>query len=64
MKLESFLNKKITVTQIRSESKLTDKLKGCLIGLGLRGVGSSSELLATQAVLGMIRKVNHIVKIN
>jgi large subunit ribosomal protein L30 len=63
MKLENFLNKNITVTQVKSESKLTAKLKGSLIGLGLRGIGSSSELMATNAVIGMVRKVNHVVKI-
>jgi len=63
MKLENFLNKKITVTQIKGGSKLTDKVKGNLIGLGLRGIGTSSELTATNAVIGMIRKVNHVVKV-
>lgn len=63
MKLENFLNKKITVTQTKSESKLTAKVRGSLIGLGLRGIGSSSELTATNAVLGMVRKVNHVVKV-
>ena len=63
MKLENFLNKKITVTQVKCGSKLNDRQKGNLIGLGLRGIGSSSELKATQAILGMIKKVGHIVKI-
>lgn len=63
MKLENFLNKKITVTQVKGGSKLNDRQKGNLIGLGLRGIGSSSELTATQAVLGMIKKVGHIVEI-
>ncbi len=64
MKLENFLNKNIVVTQVKSESKLTAKLRGSLIGLGLRGIGSSSKLLATNAVLGMVRKTAHLIKIN
>ena len=64
MKLEIFLNKKVTVTQIKSGLKFNDKQKGSLIGLGLRGIGSSSELTATQAIIGMIKKVSHAVKIN
>lgn len=64
MKLENFLNKKVTVTQIKSGLKFNDKQKGSLIGLGLRGIGSSSELTATQAIIGMIKKVSHAVKIN
>ncbi|OFW81109.1 MAG: hypothetical protein A2887_02800 [Alphaproteobacteria bacterium RIFCSPLOWO2_01_FULL_40_26] len=64
MKLKNFLNKKITITQIKSGLKLNDRQQGNLVGLGLRGIGSSSELVATQAVLGMITKVSHILKIH
>jgi len=63
MKLENFLNKNITVTQIKGGSKLTDKVKGNLIGLGLRGIGTTAQLKGTNAVLGMIRKVSHVVKV-
>lgn len=64
MKFDSFLNKKVTVTQVKSSSKFNDKQKGSVIGLGLRGIGSSVELECTQAILGMIKKVNHIIKIS
>lgn len=63
MELDKFLNKKITVTQVKSETKLTAKQKGSVIGLGLRGIGSTSNLNATKDVLGMARKVNHIIKV-
>lgn len=62
--LSEFLDKKVIISQVRSESKLTTKQKGSLIGLGLRGIGSSSNLNATKEVLGMVKKVNHIVKIS
>jgi large subunit ribosomal protein L30 len=64
MKPENFLNKKITITQIKSGLKFNDRQKGNLVGLGLRGIGSSSELMATQAIIGMIKKVSHAVKFN
>lgn len=64
MQFDNFLNKKVLVKQVKGGSKLTDKQKGNLIGLGLRGIGSSSELNCTQAVLGMIRKVGHIIKVS
>jgi large subunit ribosomal protein L30 len=64
MKPENFLNKKITITQIKSGLKFNDRQKGSLVGLGLRGIGSSSELTATQAIIGMIKKVSHAVKFN
>ncbi|GDX36585.1 hypothetical protein LBMAG18_10960 [Alphaproteobacteria bacterium] len=63
MKLEQFLNKKIKVEQVKSGLKLNDRQKANLIGLGLRGIGSSVEIVATQAILGMIRKIKQIVKI-
>jgi ribosomal protein L30/L7E len=64
MQFNNFLNKKVTVTQIKGGSKLNDRQKGNLIGLGLRGIGSSVQVTADQAILGMIRKVGHIVKIS
>ena len=64
MELKHFLNKKITVSQVKGGSKLNDRQKGSLVGLGLRGIGTSVELTADNAVLGMIRKISHIVKIN
>ena len=64
MSLINFLDKKITATQIKSESKLTDRQVGTLIGLGLRGVGSSSNLVCSKSILGMIKKVNHIIKVS
>ncbi|MBM3580292.1 MAG: 50S ribosomal protein L30 [Alphaproteobacteria bacterium] len=64
MKLENFLNKKVKITQTKSGSKFNAKQKGSLVGLGLRGIGSSSELTATQAVIGMIKKVGHVLKIS
>lgn len=63
MKLDNFLNKKVIITQVKSGLKFNDKQKGSLIGLGLRRIGSTSELTATQSVLGMIKKVSHVVKI-
>lgn len=64
MKLDSFLNKEIVVEQIRGESKLTKKQKGNLIGLGLRGIGSTSKLQCSDSVLGMLKKVLHVIKIS
>ena len=64
MKLDNFLNKKILVQQVKGGSKLTEKQKGSLIGLGLRGIGSSAELTCCESVLGMVRKVQHVIKVS
>jgi large subunit ribosomal protein L30 len=63
MNLKNFLNKKIIVKQIKGGSKLNDRQKSTIIGLGLRGIGSQSELFATHSIIGMIKKVAQIVKI-
>ncbi len=64
MQFENFLNKKVLVKQVKSGTKLNDRQKGSLIGLGLRGIGSSSELNCTQPVLGMIKKVGHVITVS
>lgn len=63
MKFDNFLNKKLKISQVKGGSKSIAKVKGCLIGLGLRGIGSSVELKATSEILGMIKKTYHLLKI-
>lgn len=57
------LNKKILVTQVKGGNKLNVRQKGNLIGLGLRGIGTKVTLSGTPSILGMIKKVEHIVKV-
>ena len=64
MILENFLNKKIIVTQVKGGNKLTDKQKANLIGLGLRGINTKSELVCTNSVLGMVRKAQHLLQVS
>ncbi len=64
MSLKDFLQKEVIVIQTSSASKLTQRQKANLIGLGLRGVNTSSKLTCSESVLGMIRKVEHLLKIS
>lgn len=64
IKNNDLLNKNIVITQVKSGSKLTDRQKGSLIGLGLRGIGSACKLSCDNSILGMIKKVKHIIKIS
>ncbi|MBU6338986.1 MAG: 50S ribosomal protein L30 [Rickettsiales bacterium] len=64
MQLDNFLNKKVRITQVKGGSKMNDRQKASLIGLGLRGIGSAAELTCSNAILGMVRKVNHVIKIS
>lgn len=62
--MEYYLNKKVKITQIKGGSKLNARQKGSLVGLGLRGIGTFFEIKVDNSVLGMIKKVQHIIKIS
>ncbi|MBS1759769.1 MAG: 50S ribosomal protein L30 [Bacteroidetes bacterium] len=55
--------KKIKVTLIKSPIDRPERQKLTLKALGLNKTNSSKELEATPQVLGMIRKVTHMVKV-
>jgi large subunit ribosomal protein L30 len=55
--------KKIKVTLIRSAIDRPERQKLTLKALGLNKMNSSKEVEATPQVLGMVRKVNHLVKV-
>ena len=54
---------KIKITQIKSRIGSTARQKKTLDALGLRKMNRTVELEGTPQVLGMVRKVNHLVKI-
>jgi large subunit ribosomal protein L30 len=47
----------------RSEIGGTDRQRRTLRGLGLRKIGDERELEKSNAVLGMIKKVAHLVEV-
>ena len=54
---------KVKVTKVRSHIGRPEKQKATLIALGLRKINSSSEHELTPQVAGMIKKVQHLIKI-
>lgn len=56
-------NKTILVKQVKSNISLLEEVKATLRGLGLRKIGSVSELVCTRSIYGMLRKVSHLVKV-
>jgi large subunit ribosomal protein L30 len=54
---------KIKVTQVRSAIGRTARQKRTLEALGIRKLHQTVELEATPQVLGMVAKVNHLVKV-
>lgn len=51
----------IRIKLVRSPIGTKDRVRQTLKGLGLRRVGSESDLVRTPAVEGMLRRVVHLV---
>tara|TARA_Y100000385_G_scaffold235716_1_gene249603 strand:- start:245 stop:427 length:183 start_codon:yes stop_codon:yes gene_type:complete len=56
------MSKKIKITLVKSSIGSVQKIIGTLKGLGLKKMQSTSILVETPEVLGMIKKVQHLVK--
>ena len=54
---------KIRLRMIKSKISTNTRQRETLRGLGLRKIGSISELEKTPAVLGMVKKVAHLIKV-
>jgi large subunit ribosomal protein L30 len=55
--------KKIKITQIKSGIDRSERQKLTLKALGLTKLNATKEVEATPQILGMVRKVNHLVKV-
>ncbi|WP_297493239.1 50S ribosomal protein L30 [Acidocella sp.] len=56
-------DKKIRVTQIASGNGRKPGQQATLIGLGLNKISKTIEVTATPEVLGQVRKVAHLLKV-
>ncbi|SFS59171.1 50S ribosomal protein L30 [Sphingobacterium wenxiniae] len=54
---------KIKITQIKSVIDRNERQKRTIQALGLKRINHSVEVEATPAIIGMVRKVNHLVAI-
>jgi len=55
--------KKIKITQIKSVIDRPERQKKTMVALGLKKLNASVEVEATPQILGMVTKVNHLVKV-
>ena len=55
--------KKIKITQVKSGIHRPKRQKQTLVALGLRKMHATVEHQATPQILGMVRKVNHLVEV-
>ena len=58
-----FIMKRIKITQIKSGIDRNETAKRTLIALGLKKLNASVEVEATPQILGMVRRVNHLLKV-
>ena len=56
------MSQKIKITLVKSSIGSVQKIIGTLKGLGLKKMQSTSILVETPEILGMIKKVQHLVK--
>lgn len=54
---------KIKITQIKSVIDRSERQKKTIEALGLKKINHSVEVEATPAIIGMVRKVNHLVAV-
>ena len=54
---------KIKITQVKSVIDRSERQKRTMQALGLTKMNQSVEVEATSAIIGMVRKVNHLVAI-
>jgi len=53
---------KIKITQVKSAIDRTKRQKATLLALGLKKISQTKEVEATPQIMGMIKKVEHLVK--
>jgi len=54
---------KIKITQVKSGIDRPERQKRTLVALGLRKMNASVEVEATPQIQGMVKTVNHLVKV-
>jgi len=55
--------KKIKVTQVKSVIDRSERQKRTMVALGLKKLSATVEVEATPQILGMVTKVQHLVKV-
>ena len=63
MKNKTDKNKTIKITQIKSTIGRNKKQKTHLLSLGLKKIGNSKSIIINKSTEGLIKKINHLVKV-
>lgn len=62
-KHQTYYMKKIKITLVKSPIDRPERQKKTLKALGLNKMNATKEVEATPQILGMVRKMNHLVKV-
>jgi len=54
---------KIKITQIKSVIDRSERQKRTMQALGLKKINQAVEVEATPSIIGMVRKINHLVAV-
>jgi large subunit ribosomal protein L30 len=54
---------KIKITQVKSVIDRSERQKKTMVALGLKKLNATVEVEATPQILGMVNKVNHLIKV-
>jgi large subunit ribosomal protein L30 len=55
--------KKIRITQTKSTIDRPERQKRTMVALGLKKLNATVEVEATPQILGIVTKVNHLIKV-
>lgn len=55
--------KRIKITLVKSVIDRPETAKRTVVALGLKKLNASVEVEATPQILGMVRRVNHLIKV-
>jgi len=55
--------KKIKVTQVKSVIDRSERQKRTMVALGLKKMNATVEVEATPQILGMVKKVSHLISV-
>ena len=61
--VKDYKMKKIKITLVKSPIDRPERQKKTLKALGLNKLNATKEVAATPQILGMVRKMNHLVKV-
>ena len=61
--VKDYKMKKIKITLVKSPIDRPERQKKTLKALGLNKMNATREVEATPQILGMVRKMNHLVKV-